>query len=173
MRFRIVVAVLVLAGFGLMAGAREAPTTKTAQASTPAVAEATSFLKDAEQRYFDLTNKQQRAEDDCTQLSGANHFGHESPSDAGDPFQSRAGTFHGTQGAGLARRPCPPQMAPGCPKRLGVLDRRDGEGRQVRAVGAPRGKAVDVHGRRRAGNCADPHRVSDLRELRAGVGLIG
>ena len=48
-----------------------------------------------------------------------------------------------------------------------------GEERQVRAARPSRGQALDVHGRGRAGDRADPHGDSDVRELRAGVELIG
>jgi peptidyl-dipeptidase A len=42
--------------------AQETPQKKPVQLAQPTVVEATGFLKDAEQRYFDLTNKAQRAQ---------------------------------------------------------------------------------------------------------------
>jgi peptidyl-dipeptidase A len=42
--------------------AQETPQKKPVQLAQPTVAEATGFLKDAERRYFDLTNKAQRAQ---------------------------------------------------------------------------------------------------------------
>jgi peptidyl-dipeptidase A len=54
--------VLALVAACALVVAQEAPPKKPVQMAPPTVAEATAFLKDAEQRYFDLTNKAQRAQ---------------------------------------------------------------------------------------------------------------
>jgi len=56
------VLILALAFFGANAMGKEAPPKEPALKAAPTVAEATAFLKDAEQRYFELTNKASRAQ---------------------------------------------------------------------------------------------------------------
>jgi peptidyl-dipeptidase A len=56
------VAILGLAAACALVGAQEARQKKPASMAPPTVREATEFLKDAEQRYFELTNKAQRAQ---------------------------------------------------------------------------------------------------------------
>jgi peptidyl-dipeptidase A len=56
------VAVLALAALGWIAMAQEARPKRPAQKAPASAAEAIAFLNEAEQRYFDLTNKAQRAQ---------------------------------------------------------------------------------------------------------------
>jgi peptidyl-dipeptidase A len=55
-------AAFALTAFSLIAVAHDAAEKKPAQATPPTIAEATAFVNDAEQRYYDLTNKAQRAQ---------------------------------------------------------------------------------------------------------------
>jgi peptidyl-dipeptidase A len=54
-------AAFALTAFSLIAVAHDAAEKKPAQAAPPTIAEATAFVNDAEQRYYDLTNEAQRA----------------------------------------------------------------------------------------------------------------
>jgi peptidyl-dipeptidase A len=58
---QVLAAALALAAPGAIAAAQQAPQKRAAQKAPPSVSEAIAFLKEAEQRYFDLTNKAQRA----------------------------------------------------------------------------------------------------------------
>jgi peptidyl-dipeptidase A len=55
-------AAFALTAFSLIAVAHDAAEKKPAQAAPPTIAEATAFVNDAEQRYYDLTNEAQRAQ---------------------------------------------------------------------------------------------------------------
>ena len=55
-------AAFALTAFSVIAVAHDAAEKKPAQAAPPTIAEATAFVNDAEQRYYDLTNEAQRAQ---------------------------------------------------------------------------------------------------------------
>jgi peptidyl-dipeptidase A len=55
-------AAFALTAFSLIAVAHDAAEKKPAQAAPPTIAEATAFVNDAEQRYYDLTKEAQRAQ---------------------------------------------------------------------------------------------------------------